>query len=188
MSLCATRAARAAVLSGVVSSGAVLALPAASGSVIVMTGLMLATMTGWIVWQDVTDFTIPDEPLLVIGMLGMALRMSTADRIVGEVLPILLDAGLCGGALLAVREGYYRWKGVDGLGFADVKLAAAGGVLVGTANFALALLSASALGLAMVLVLLWGKPERRIDRLPFGAWLAPACAIVCAVSFVAEGR
>jgi leader peptidase (prepilin peptidase)/N-methyltransferase len=144
--------------------------------------LVIAAMVGWIAWQDMRDFTIPDGPLVAIAVLGAALRLATTFDPSGESLAVGIDALLCGGALLAIREGFYRIKGFDGLGFGDVKLAAAGGMLVGTEGFAHALLAASALGLALVLILSLRRRMPPLDRLPFGAFLAPACGIVWALS------
>ncbi|OQP86741.1 hypothetical protein BTR14_09905 [Rhizobium rhizosphaerae] len=188
MSHGATAAARAGILAGLAACCAIPTMPPASTPVIVVASLVLAVMTGWIAWQDASDFTIPDGPLLVIASLGVALRISAAQGDWREALSILVDAGLCGGALLAIREAYYRLKGMDGLGFGDVKLAASGGSLLGITGFAHALLTASALGLAVVLMLMLIKPARRIDRLPFGALLAPACALVWALSLVVAYR
>lgn len=175
-----------AVTAGIATAVAVGALPGTMAAAQAAAGLVLAVMIGWIAWQDLRTFTLPDGPLVAVALTGAALRLcASADR-PAEVLAIAIDAALCGGALLTVREGYYRWKGVDGLGFGDVKLAAAGGVLVGVTGFAHALLAASALGIALVLALslMQRRPDAPvIDRLPFGALLAPACGIVWVLSF-----
>ena len=130
----------------------------------------------WIVAQDVADFTIPDGAIIALAVAGTVVRFTiTPDLWQSEFLSLLLDASLCGLAFLAVREAFFRIKGFDGMGFGDVKLAAASGVLVGMEGFAWSVFAASALGLAVALVVSVIKPERRIDRLPFGALLAPAC-------------
>lgn len=90
-----------------------------------------------------------------------------------------LDALLCGGAFLLVREAYYRCRGHDGLGFGDVKLAFAGGILVGTEGFAWTVLAASLGGLA---VALWqqrhGTTGSEPHRIAYGALLAPTLCLV----------
>ena len=88
---------------------------------------------------------------------------------------LLLDAGLCGASFMAIREVFFRIKGFDGMGFGDVKLAAASGMLVGVEAFAWSVFAASALGLAVALLVSLFRPGRKLDRLPFGALLAPAC-------------
>ncbi|WP_092985677.1 prepilin peptidase [Rhizobium sp. NFR03] len=163
----------------------VIALPMPAGSAQAAAALMLIIMIGWIAWQDLRTFTIPDGALVSLALTGASLRLSQALDLPHEVLAIAIDALLCGGALLAIREGYHRWKGVDGLGFGDVKLAAACGVLVGVTGFAHALLAASALGIALVLALSLRRGAVAIERLPFGALLAPACGIVWILSSLA---
>lgn len=171
-----------ALLSGLIAACLAFAAPLPAGIAHAAAVLVIAAMVGWIAWQDIRDFTIPDGPLVAIAVLGAALRLGMAGDLPGESLAIGVDAFLCGGALLAIREGFYRLKGFDGLGFGDVKLAAAGGILVGTEGFAHALLAASALGLVLVFVLSLRRRMPPLDRLPFGALLAPACGIVWALS------
>jgi leader peptidase (prepilin peptidase)/N-methyltransferase len=130
----------------------------------------------WIVAQDIADFTIPDGAVIALAVAGIVVRFTmAADLWQAELLSLLLDASLGGLAFLAVREAFFRIKGFDGMGFGDVKLAVASGVLVGMEGFAWSVFAASALGLAVALTASIIEPERKIDRLPFGALLAPAC-------------
>lgn len=148
-------------------------------------GVALAAVAVWIVWQDVKTLTISDAALLALAGMAVAIRWNEAAS-VGEpvssfLATIAVDALLPGGLLLLFREVYYRRRGVDGLGFGDVKLAAAGGLLVGTGAFAWALFAASALALACVAacrLLLPGATLALADRLAFGAFLAPATIAV----------
>lgn len=161
---------------------AVLALgPGALG--LAAAGAALALLTARIAWQDLTDFTIPDSATLALGLLGLAWRLAAAraagDGVAAELTLIALDALLCGGALLILREAYFRRRGHDGIGLGDVKLAAAGGILVGTGGFAWCLFGASSLGILLLvgrraLAAPGGTPEA---RLAFGAVLAPALAL-----------
>lgn len=149
--------------------------PAFGGGLLTPAALALAV--GWIVWRDFCDFIIPDGAAFALGALAFASRFA-AD---GVSLETTLHAGLgglvCGGGLWAVREAYFRLRGHDGLGFGDVKLAAAAGVLVGASGFALALLAACLAGLAVALP---RKSASLGDRLPLGALLAPATFAVWA--------
>ena len=148
-----------------------------------MSVALVACATGalfvWIVWQDLATFTISDAALLAVAALAFAFRWSSASA-EGEApwrafAAIALDVGLCGGMLLLFREAYYRLKGIDGLGLGDVKLAAAGALLVGSVGFSWALFAASLACLAAVGALRLLHPRRvRADRLAFGAVLAPA--------------
>ncbi len=160
---------------------AVAVLRAAPGDLLPV--VLVAGATGalvvWIVWQDLATFTISDAALLAVAALGFAFRWSSAAT-EGEapwhaLAAIALDVGLCGGMLLLFREAYYRLKGVDGLGLGDVKLAAAGALLVGGVGFSWALFAASLAGLAAVGAARLIRPgQPRADRLAFGAVLAPA--------------
>ncbi|MFB2553943.1 prepilin peptidase [Ensifer soli] len=167
-----------AVLAGCVVAVLVVAMPDAAGLDTMAACLVLA-LTCWIAAQDLATYTIPDGPVVAIALIGAILRF--VDPWGGGVQALgaaALDAILCGGAMLAVREGYFRLKGSDGLGFGDVKLSAACACLVGTLGFSHALLGASIAGLAVAIVVMRRTAGTRIDRLPFGALLAPACWIV----------
>jgi leader peptidase (prepilin peptidase)/N-methyltransferase len=61
------------------------------------------------------------------------------------------------------------------MGFGDVKLAAASGVLVGMEWFAWSVFAATVLGLAVAFLKSLLKPELKVNRLPFGALLTPVC-------------
>lgn len=143
------------------------------------TTLALCLAVGWIVWSDVRDFIIPDGAVVALGALALGAHLA-ADGLSSEIALLALAGGaLCGAALWAVREGYYRLRGHDGLGFGDVKLAVSAGVLVGPAGFALALLAASSAGIAVALL-----RRRSADaRLPLGALLAPAALAVWIFGF-----
>lgn len=161
-----------------VAIACVVALGAAVGPV--QLGLLvapaLAFATCWIAWRDARDFIIPDGASASLGVLALGVQCG-----VGGVPAALwaLAAGLaCGAALLAVREGYYRLRGHDGLGFGDVKLAAASGVLVGVAGLSLALFMACMAGIAVALL---RRRDKREERLPLGALLAPAVFAVWAL-------
>ena len=144
--------------------------------------LAAGLVTLWIAGQDLADHTIPDAALVALAALGAGVRLAEGS-LVGESLAdtflgVAVDAAICGGLLLALREGYYRRRGVDGLGFGDVKLAAAGGILAETSGFAWALFGASLAGIAVALACqhlpMRGVRPGMADRLPFGALLAPA--------------
>ncbi|MFP5075833.1 prepilin peptidase [Rhizobium sp. YIM 134829] len=139
-------------------------------------------MSAWIAWTDARTFTIPDGALLAIAIVGAALRLNASADPAEASLRILIDLLVCGGALFALREAYYRMRGYDGLGFGDVKLAATGGVLIGAVNFSHALLAASLFGLVLLLARPRNGGDLSMVKLPFGLVLAPACAAVFIVS------
>lgn len=173
----------AGLVLGIAAVGSGLAAWAGPG--LAATGILalaLALVGVRIVWQDLSDFTIPDAATLALALIGVTARIGEGARFgepVGASLGFaLLDAAICGGALLALREGYYRCRGHDGIGLGDVKLAAAGGLLLGTAGLSWAILGASLAGLGVVAaVRAWPLALRVVpvtDRIAFGAILAPA--------------
>lgn len=135
-----------------------------------------------IVWQDLVDFTIPDAANLALGLIGLTSRIGEGAR-VGDPVGTsvghgLVDAAISGCVLWALREVYYRRRGHDGIGLGDVKLAAAGGLLLGTVGLSWAILGASLAGLLVVLAVRVRPALQRLvpvtDRIAFGAVLAPA--------------
>jgi leader peptidase (prepilin peptidase) / N-methyltransferase len=149
----------------------------------------LVLLTGWIVWEDMRQLTIPDAAL--VGMAALAV-IDLVSVVTFRIDPVVsaglfaIEGLLCGGSLFALRELYFRRRGHDGIGFGDVKLAAAGGLLCGIGGFSMALLAASLAGLAAaaVLVVRRGTDARRTP-IAFGALLAPA---LCAAWVLGAGR
>ncbi|HUG61225.1 MAG TPA: hypothetical protein VMP03_05240, partial [Methylomirabilota bacterium] len=139
-------------------------------------------------WQDLPDSTIPAGAVAGIALVGVTHRLMAAIATgsgVGDALVLVaFDAALAGGCFLLVREIYFRRRGVDGLGFGDVKLAAASAVLVGATGFALALGAASLVGIAVALLRRPSGGSLAGIKIAFGAVLAPAVALVFAASAV----
>jgi prepilin signal peptidase PulO-like enzyme (type II secretory pathway) len=177
-----------------------LAVVASGPNLLVANGaltLAIAPLVVWIAWRDVKHFTISDAAVLAIGGLAVAARWEAAryaaQPIGDTLLAIGVDALAPGGLLLLFREIYYRRRGYDGLGLGDVKLATAGGILVGVVGFSWALFGASLAGLCYVVA---SRIAGRIladrgalvankragvsgnDKIAFGALLAPALLAV----------
>jgi leader peptidase (prepilin peptidase)/N-methyltransferase len=151
--------------------------------VVIAVTAAIAPVIVWIIWQDLIEFTISDAAVIALAVLAASGRLAIDRRGDTQTLETLgsiaVDAGLPGVLLLALRELYYRRKGYDGLGLGDVKLAAAGGILVGTIGFSWALLVASLAGLFVVVI---GALTRHpLEKIAFGAVLAPALLIVWVV-------
>jgi leader peptidase (prepilin peptidase) / N-methyltransferase len=77
---------------------------------------------------------------------------------------------------LVLMIGYRRWRGRDGIGLGDVKLAAVAGVWLNfvTIFVVIELAALSALGAYFVSGYLRDRPPRATALLPFGLFLAPA--------------
>lgn len=89
----------------------------------------------------------------------------------------LIGAGLGGGLLWAIAEGYYRVRGEDGLGFGDVKMLAMIGAFLGWKLVLLTLVLSSFAGaLVGTGVLLTGRGSMKY-ALPYGTFLAVAALV-----------
>jgi leader peptidase (prepilin peptidase)/N-methyltransferase len=165
-----------AILAACVVASTALFNGALAGSWLWMAIVFVTAQIIWIAWQDIVDLTIPDGAVVALAVVAAVVRLATTQNAISsELLLLLLDASLCGLAFLAVREVFFRIKGFDGMGFGDIKLAVASGMLVGIEGFAWSVFTASALGLALVVFVSVLRHESRVDRLAFGALLAPAC-------------
>ena len=137
-----------------------------------LAGLMLA-----ITIIDSERYIIPNElsgAALVLGLLRAGVVGPEADwhavvwaaiRAVAITLPLIL-----------LMIGYRRWRGRDGLGLGDVKLAAVAGAWLGfvTIFAVIELATLSALAAYAVNAYRRKRPLRGTAFLPFGAFLAPA--------------
>jgi leader peptidase (prepilin peptidase)/N-methyltransferase len=93
-----------------------------------------------------------------------------------------LIGAIAGGAVLwLVAWGYERWRGLEGLGFGDVKMLAMIGAFLGWKLMLLTLVAASVLGSLTALVLLLARRADWQSKLPLGTFLAIAAIPVSLV-------
>lgn len=140
----------------------------------ILAGLMTA-----IAIEDLRRLQVENVLIALTALAGIAWQasgtLSMGASLATRASELGIQVAISGGAFLAVREGYYRLKGVDGLGLGDVKLAFAAGTWLAWDLFATATFLASASALAIVFATIvrhgaWA-PDRRI---PLAASLAPA--------------
>lgn len=171
---------KAAVAGAVIGAavGALLFDPAREPGQVVASAILCATMAA-ITLEDALRMRVPDP--WVYGALAAGIVWSVAERLrAGEGIAtaagaVLIAVAVCGGAFWAVREGFFRLRGVDGLGLGDVKLAAAGGAWLGWEPFAAAVFVAAAGAIAFVAARMLRQGNWTAgQRLAFGAFLAPA--------------
>jgi leader peptidase (prepilin peptidase)/N-methyltransferase len=126
---------------------------------------------------DYHTFTIPDWLNVAGATLG------TVSAAVREPDAMLEAAGmaLLRGAFLALiffllRYGYAKWRGRQGLGLGDVKLAFVAGVWLNwlTIPLAIQLAALGALSAYLLRQLLSGQSISATNRMPFGLFFAPA--------------
>ena len=159
--------------------GLIVGLIAALSAPTLADGALLA-LSGWtlvaLALLDVRHFWLPDAltlPLILSGFAAAAVmpEISFTDRLVGAT---------CGyGLIEALRFGYRRTSGRDGLGAGDAKLFAAIGAWLGLACLPWVLVLAASSGLAIVgYRACRGKPYSRHDRLPLGTLLCMAAILL----------
>jgi leader peptidase (prepilin peptidase)/N-methyltransferase len=89
-----------------------------------------------------------------------------------SLLASLLGAAVGGGLLWTVREAYFRLRGVEGMGFGDVKMMAMVGAFIGTPLTLFTIMIGSILGSVIgVLMMQFGGKDRKYE-MPFGTFLS----------------
>jgi leader peptidase (prepilin peptidase)/N-methyltransferase len=89
-----------------------------------------------------------------------------------SIVSSLIGAAVGGGLLWFVREAYFRFRGVEGMGFGDVKMMAMVGAFIGTALTLFTILVGSVLGSVIGLTLMRFAGKDREYELPFGTFLS----------------
>lgn len=140
-------------------------------------GAGLAVLMVAIAAVDGRLFIIPDE--LTVAALALGLVYSVVQD--ADIWLQALTWSLARGAVPAliffsVRAGYRRWRGREGIGLGDVKLAAVAGVWLDwpTIPVAVEIAAVAAIGAYLILHFCFRRAVRRTTRLPFGLFLAPA--------------
>jgi leader peptidase (prepilin peptidase) / N-methyltransferase len=173
----AMRATRIIVPAGVAAAIGVVAstllVPDSRG----MWGAGLAVLMVAIAAVDARLFIIPDELTAAAVLLGLAFAaVQDADIWLQALAWSLLRGAATAGVFFAVRAGYRRWRGREGIGLGDVKLAAVAGVWLDWPSIPIAIeiAAVTALGAYLVMHVGFRRAVRRTTRLPFGLFLAPA--------------
>ena len=140
-------------------------------------GAFLGALMLAIAASDFRRYVIPNEltgaavalALLRAGAVGPEAGWEAVIWAAGRGLLIALP-------FLALMAGYRWWRGRDGLGLGDIKLAAVAGAWLSlvTVFAVIELATLSALGAYFVSGYLRKRPLKRTAFLPFGLFLAPA--------------
>ena len=140
-------------------------------------GAFLAILMLSIALIDSRRYLIPNEltaAAALLALLHAGVVGSDADL---QALAWAAGKGAATAApLLALMIGYRRWRGRDGLGLGDIKLAAVAGLWLNfvTIFAVIELATLSALGAYFVSGYLRKRPPKATAFLPFGLFLAPA--------------
>jgi leader peptidase (prepilin peptidase)/N-methyltransferase len=142
------------------------AMPVPDRLVLALCAMVLAA----VVYADLTYLVIPDlySALLLVAALAAPWRLPLADAVIG--------AAIAGALLLGLALAWRRLTTVEGLGYGDVKLAAAIGALLGAQAGLLAISLSAALAALLVFGLRLVKGREVAPLVPYGAALALAGA------------
>jgi leader peptidase (prepilin peptidase)/N-methyltransferase len=122
-------------------------------------------------------FVIPDELSALAIALGL-IALGFDDR--SGKLALALDASVRGATMaalfLALRFAYRRWRGREGIGLGDVKLAGVAGIWLDWPSLPIAveIAALAALGFILTQRVQAGRALDPLMKLPFGAFFAPA--------------
>lgn len=155
---------------------------AAPPAIAVSTGYLLFTAIA-ITIVDYRSFIIPDALSLPAIPLGILTNLISAEAGLrsSTVADCLIGAAVAGSAFYLIRSSYRRFRGFEGLGMGDVKLAAAAGAWVGLEALPIVLLMATGAAVSAVAVrYVIGAKEgiTRTTAIPFGAFLAPSLWLI----------
>jgi leader peptidase (prepilin peptidase) / N-methyltransferase len=145
----------------------------------VLAGLMLA-----IAVIDHQQMIIPDELNGLAFIVGLFAAGGGVDAVsVAAILQALVRASLMFILFFAFRAGFRALRGVEGMGFGDVKLAAVAGVWLDWAYLPVAVEIAALSAIAVALYSRFrGRGFDAKARLPFGAFFSPSIWICWALA------
>lgn len=149
-----------------------------------------AAVSGWLVWAgclfgwallalaliDLREYLLHDVITLPLLAMGLAVAWCDAPQ---DFPGHLVGAGLGFAAFALIAARYRHWRGREGLGRGDAKLAGALGAWIGWSGLPSVVLLASLSALAVAaLRQAWGARLSAADRIAFGPYLAAAGWIV----------
>jgi leader peptidase (prepilin peptidase)/N-methyltransferase len=128
-------------------------------------------------FTDYDHQLLPD--LVTLPGFGVGLAVAWYNPFLGDpgwprIVASMTGAALGSGILWGIGALYSRVRGVDAMGFGDVKMMALVGAFTGPAGVAVTLFAASVAGAATGLALIPLKGKTLQNALPFGCFLAPA--------------
>lgn len=154
-------------------------------------GAALALLMTAIAFIDARSFTIPDELTGIGFTLGSCHEVLLSDGQFVNAFVLAVARGVfLAAAFWALRIGYRWFRGRDGLGLGDVKLAAVAGAWLNTSTMPVAIEMAALSGIAVYVVRqrILNRPLRATGRLPFGAFFAPAIWLAWLFGIVMAGK
>jgi leader peptidase (prepilin peptidase)/N-methyltransferase len=133
------------------------------------------------IWVGVLTSVYLAEPSPLVARLLRAIGQETTNPHVIALVASLLGAIVGGGLLWGVAEAYLRLRGIEGMGFGDVKMMAMVGAFLGAPLALLTIMVGSLLGSVIGLLFIKLADKTREYELPFGTFLSFAgiVAVLC---------
>ena len=126
------------------------------------------------IWIGIVASTYLAHPSPLVSRLfrlaGIELQDPRAVAFAASVIGVIVGGGL----LWGVAEAYLRLRGIEGMGFGDVKMMAMAGAFLGAPLALLTIMIGSLLGSIIGLVFIRAAGKTREYELPFGTFLAAA--------------
>ena len=130
------------------------------------------------VWIGIVASVYLAQPSALAARLLRIAGLDGANARVIALTASLIGAVIGGGLLWGVAEAYLRLRGMEGMGFGDVKMMAMVGAFLGAPLALLTIMIGSLLGSVIGLVYIRFAGKSRQYELPFGTFLAVAAIVV----------
>jgi leader peptidase (prepilin peptidase) / N-methyltransferase len=124
------------------------------------------------IWVGILISVLLAQPSPLVARIFQSAGIEGANPRIIALVNSLLGAVVGGGLLWAVAEAYLRLRGVEGMGFGDVKMMAMVGAFLGAPLALLTIMFGSLLGSIVGLILLRFANKTREYELPFGTFLS----------------
>jgi leader peptidase (prepilin peptidase) / N-methyltransferase len=124
------------------------------------------------IWIGIIATVFLAQPSPLIARLFKSLGIEQADPRVLALVASVIGAIVGGGLLWGVAEAYLRLRGIEGMGFGDVKMMAMVGAFLGAPLALLTIMLGSLLGSIIGLMFIRFANKTREYELPFGTFLS----------------
>ncbi len=129
------------------------------------------------IWLGVLVSVYLAQPSPLVARLLRTAGLEITNALVIALVASLIGALVGGGLLWGVAEAYLRLRGIEGMGFGDVKMMAAVGAFLGAPLALLTIMIGSLLGSVIGLIFIRFGGKTRQYELPFGTFLAAAAIV-----------
>jgi leader peptidase (prepilin peptidase) / N-methyltransferase len=129
------------------------------------------------IWLGIVVSVYLAQPSPLVSRLFRSLGIETANPRAIALTGSVLGAIVGGGLLWAVGEAYLRLRGIEGMGFGDVKMMAMVGAFLGAPLALLTIMLGSLVGSVVGLLFIQVANKTREYELPFGTFLSFAAIV-----------